>query len=97
MQIDTTAMLQGILDARDANEISDDLCSELQRLISKVSKPGKLGRQECDYARVLEQIGLAAYASHLDDVPLAEYARLWKRLGDSISSVISVAINDMEG
>lgn len=91
MQVDTIAMLQGIFNARDANEISSLLCKELHERISNISTPGKVGRPECDYTSLLEQLGLAACAENVDGVEWIEFSLLWKRLGDSLASGITVA------
>ena len=61
MQVDTTAMLQRIYDARDAKEISQELCSKLCERIMKVSETGSFDRPECDYEQLMGQLGLVLY------------------------------------
>jgi len=90
MQVDTTAMLQGICDARDAKEISHELYSKLCERIMKVSEPGSVGRLECDYEQLMCQLGLVPYDGDIDP-EWVEFSMLWKRLGDSLASGITVA------
>ena len=83
--------MQGISDARDANEISEVLYAELCRRIDKISERGKTGRKECEFMRLLTQIGLAETSEKLEDISVTEYAKMWRRLGVSLADGIMVA------
>ena len=91
MNIDSVAMLQGISDARDANEISDVLYTELCRRIDKISRCGETGRKECYYGDLLNELSLMIFAGRLDEIPNVEYARMWRLLGVSLADGIMVA------
>ncbi len=88
--VDTTAFLQGVLDA-----IEDVLTvNEVQKICSRVrdiSRPGASGRDVCLH---YELVG--AVLTWLDLSP-TKLARLWEYIGKSLASGIRTAAGNREG
>ena len=84
MQVDKVAMMQGVINAHTDKKIPDELYEELMKRFQRISKPGKVGRHECDYAELLKEISEV-------DARWLHLVRLWEYLGKYISSGISVA------
>lgn len=85
MQIDVTAMLQGLGDARDKNEVSENFADKIYSAVREISYRGPVGRQVCDYDKLLMAL------SAIEPEYWIEASMLWKRLGNSLSSGITVA------
>ena len=85
--VDTVAAVQGAHDARSSKHISDALHDKVVSMFYSVSKPGPVGRMECDYKEVL------CLLATLDGFPYYELSRLWESLGVSLASGIGVGDN----
>lgn len=84
MQVDVTAMLQGLHDALESGEISEEFHAAMMREIAKVSRRGKVGRSECDYAQFLRAV------AHVINFDPGEYAKAWRHLGHSLAEGLIV-------
>jgi hypothetical protein len=88
MKVDVTAMWQGISDARDKDGIPQELYNDLWKAVSSVSYQGSVGRRVCDYGALLQALALV-------QTPHWFYlTKVWRRLGESLASGISVASNE---
>lgn len=85
MKVDYLAMWQGVGDALDAREISNTFYLELHDRVSIKVFYGKTGRRLIYYTDLLQALATVEPTHNLDA------ARLWRRLGVSLASGISVA------
>ncbi len=86
-RVDLTAFSQGIWDARDAKEIPQEFADLVCQAAANISYPNVVGRSVCDYDKLL--IALAGVKTD----HWVNLVFLWKYLGPSLSSGISVANN----
>jgi hypothetical protein len=92
MQIDVVAMIQGVFDAGQAGEISQRFADDVRDAIRTVSYPGPVRRSVCDYDKLL--VALAAVEpgdSVRPEFRALELGQLWRRLGPSLASGLTVA------
>ena len=87
MLLDTVATLQGVVDTRKANEITQEQYVKIHRAIHGLSRLGDAGRIICNYAEFL--CAIAGIEMHW-----TEATALWKRLGPSIASGLIVASDE---
>ena len=85
MNVDVTAMIQGVHNARDAKKIPQEMHSAIVHAIVAVAKPGPVRRSEIDYGVMLREI------AGVDGFPACQWAGLWPYLGKSIAEGIGVA------
>jgi hypothetical protein len=85
MKVDFTAMWQGVSDALDAGSISQALYDELWNEVRIITFLGISGRDVCDYGELMSVLSSIQPDSYF---PLA---RLWRNLGPSLASGLSVA------
>ncbi len=92
MQIDTVAMMQGVYDARDNGQISEQFANDVRNTILAISYPGPVGRSVCDYEHLLSALAVIEPGEGvLPEFRALELGLLWQRLGQSLSSGLSVA------
>jgi len=84
MKVDYLAMWQGVGDALDAGEITNTTYTELLDRINVKTFHGKNGRRLIYYTDLLASLALVETSNPF------ELVRLWRRLGASIASGISV-------
>lgn len=85
MQVDKVSAMQGVGDLR--SEVDPLLCDTVRTIMSKISKPGTVKRAEFDLNEFLTQL---AGVDFDNNNPL-EVARLFKVLGESLSSGLTTA------
>lgn len=85
MKVDFTAMWQGVSNAADAKEIDDGLLIALYERIRPLAFEGKTARLVINYSDLL--CGL----SQVEPSNYMQLVRLWRHLGTSLASGISVA------
>ena len=86
MKVDFTAMWQGVSNASDAGEIDENLVIALYERIRPLAYPGKSGRLVVLYFDLLSALAMVETSA----API-RMARLWRHLGTSLASGISVA------
>ena len=84
MSVDTVALLQGVIDALADRKISEEFYERVRYAISSVSHIGPVGRSECRHDELLLALSTI-------EAEWIEWTMLWKYLGDSLSSGITVA------
>lgn len=82
--IDTTAFLQGVVDARDCNSISNDMADLISKRVIDLSHEGPTGRQ------IIKHSTLMMILANISPSHWTELFALWKFLGESIQSGIIV-------
>lgn len=88
--LDTTALRQAVIDIRsdkkDASDEDKKFFDDIDKLISRLSKPGRLGRYELEYSKFLA--GLATF----EEVEYFYLEDFWKRLGRWLPEAIGVGM-----
>lgn len=85
MQVDITALLQGIYDARNDKKISPEFANEIIVIVREITYSGPVRRPVCDYDKLLIEL------SKIETERWWQLSFLWKYLGDSLSSGITAA------
>lgn len=85
IKVDVTAMWQGISDAHDRGEIDKAFYELLWAGIQGNAYRGRVGRRVIEYRSLLEVL------AKTEPVHYVQLVDLWKRLGASIASGVSVA------
>lgn len=92
MQIDTTAMIQGVFDAREEGEISQGFADAIRNTIHAIAYRGPVGRSVCDYEHLLSALAVVIPgADARAEFHALELGQLWRRLGPSLASGLTVA------
>jgi hypothetical protein len=84
MKVDKVAAMQGISDI--AKESDTELCNEVRRIMSRISKPGEVRRAEFDLNEFLLELSKIKIEGNSHDV-----GKLFVTLGESLSIGLSVA------
>lgn len=84
MRIDTTAFLQGVINAETEHTICQELAQQIYDAVDSISYRGPVGRSVCDYDKLLVELSKI-------EAEWIEWSLMWKHLGDWMSSGITVA------